>query len=229
MKTFAFRISVLALVMFALGATAVSSAAALETTEDGLVKLKRSRADVVYQRPGVAFGDYTKVVLIAPSIAFQKDWQTDYNRKNPRTKISDAEMAAMIKEGQALLQQEFGKALTKGGYTLAETGGSDVLAVKVSIIDLQVTVANKDISSWNTTYAEEGGSGVLVIELFDSTTGQVLARAYDRKDGGNNSFSWNTARDERTNLADATYAFRSWAEMLVKGLEQAKKEEAKAK
>src|SRR5690242_11984915 len=134
MKTQFVAFRFLAMLAVVLALTTSVRAAAPEATEDGLVKLKRSRADVVYQRPGVAFGDYTKVVLIAPSIAFKKDWQTDYNRKNPRNKISEADMAAMIKEGQELLQQEFGKALTKGGYTLAEKGGSDVLAVKVSII-----------------------------------------------------------------------------------------------
>src|SRR5688572_33501189 len=119
-------------------ASAVGAPAAPETTEDGLVRLKRSRADAVYQRPGVTFSGYTKAVLIEPQIAFKKDWQSDHNLKNPRNKVSDADMAAMIAEGRKLLQQEFGKALTKGGYTLVEKGAQDVLAIKVSIIDLEV-------------------------------------------------------------------------------------------
>lgn len=220
--------SLFAVLLLALASTLVASAAP-ETTEDGLVRLKRTRADAVYQRPGVTFGGYGKIVLLPPQIAFKKDWQGDHNLKNPRNPVSDDDMVAMITEGQSLLQQEFGKALAKGGYTLVEKAGPNVLAVKVSIIDLEVAVANQDVSAWNKTYADDGGSGILVIELFDSTTGQVLARAYDRKGGGNANFSWNTSRDERTNLADATYAFRSWAQMFVKGLEHAKKTETAGK
>lgn len=215
-------------------ATAASAlAGAPETTEDGLVLLKRSRADVVYRRPGVMFGGYTKVMLVEPQIAFEKDWQTDYNRKNPRQKVTDAEMKDMIARGREMLLEAFSGALTKEGYALVTAAGQDVLAVKVSILDLEASVPDpsNQLGAFNTTYTQGAGSATLVIELYDSTTLQVLARAFDRKEAGDTGYAWGmgVSRDQRTNTADVSYAFRTWADMFVKGLERAKKAEAEGK
>jgi hypothetical protein len=230
MKISASRFLRPALVTLALASAASLFAGPPETSEDGLVLMKRTRADVVYKRPGATFGGYTKVALLEPQIAFQKDWQADHNQKNPRQKVTAAEMEKMIANGRRLLNEAFGKKLAKNGYELVNAAGDDVLAIRVSILDLEVTVPdpNNLTGSWNKTYSNNSGAATLVIELFDSGTQQVLARAYDRKAGSDLGFTWE-ARDQRTNEADASYAFGRWADLFVNGLEHVKKAEAKGK
>jgi hypothetical protein len=227
-KTAAAFLSVLILASVA---APLVSAATPETTEDGLVLQKKTRADTVYRRPEVTFGEYKKVMLAEPEVAFQKYWKSNYNLKNPRNKITDAELASMIAKGRQMLQQAFAEALTKAGYTLVDAAGPDVLAVKVSILDVEVAAPDpgNQVGAFNTTYSQGAGAATLVIELHDSTTRQVLARAFDRKTSSDKSFGWNTSRDQRTNTADASYAFRTWADMFVQGLERAKGSEAVAK
>lgn len=231
MKMKAVSASFLSALILAFAAAPSVSAAAPETTEDGLVLQKKTRADVVYRRPDASFAEYKKVALVEPEVAFQKNWKSSYNLKNPRNKITDAELASMISKGREMLKQAFAEALTKAGYTLVTEPGPDVLSVKVSILDVEVSVPDpgNQLGAFNTTYSQGAGAATLVIELYDSTSRQVLARAFDRKTSSDKSYGWGTSRDQRTNTADASYAFGTWADMFVKGLERAKESAAAAK
>lgn len=63
---------------------------------------------------------------------------------------------------------------------------------------------------------------MLVIELYDSVTEQLLVRAIDTK-RDDDSFAWRIPRNQSTNIRDARAAFQSWAKMLAKGLDRARK------
>src|SRR6218665_1239017 len=95
---------------------ATAFAAAPETTDDGLVLVQKSKVDALYRRPGVSFAGYTKVTLLEPLIAFDKDWQAQHNRDNWRNQVSDADMATMIAKGKEMLKEEFSTVLAKKGY-----------------------------------------------------------------------------------------------------------------
>jgi len=198
--------------------------AAPQVTPDGLTEVRNTRADALYVRSGVSFAGYTKVVIIEPTIAFRKDWQADKKMEQPLRPVTDADMAKMIAMGKKLLVEQFARALTKAGYTLANETGADVLAIKLAIQDLDVAAPdpNNDAgSSFNKTYSA-ASEATLAIELYDSVTGQLLARAYDRRSGETRSSSSATERTQQTNITDASYAMGQWARLLVKGLEDAK-------
>jgi len=231
MKTKAASFRLFVLLALALAATAGAAAAAPETTEDGLVLVKKSKADAVYRRPGVAFSDYTKVTLLEPLIAFQKDWQEKHNRENWRNQISDADMATMIAKGKELLKEEFTAVLNKKGYPVVAGSGKDVLGIRVLVLNLDVAAPdpNNAVGSFTKVYTEGAGSATLVVELYDSVTWQVIARAFDHKMDQGTGHAGASERDHQTNVADASYAFHSWAQQLVKGLERAKQSEADGK
>lgn len=224
------RLPVLAVLGLALVlAVRAHPAAAPETTPDGLVLVKKTSADLVYHRPGVSFGGYTQVLLVEPTIAFRKHWKTDINFETPSRPVTDADMQRIIAKGKELLLEQLAAELTKAGYKLADGVGPDVLAVKPQIFDLDVfapqpgdlaaTVAN--------TYTKGVGSATLMIELFDSPTGQLLARAFDQKSSEENRSTWTVPRNQASNTGDARRAFADWAAMLAHGLERAKAAEAK--
>jgi len=195
-----------------------------QVTPDGLTLVEKSKADLVYVLSGVSFAGYKKLMLVEPTIAFRKNWQTDQKFQTPSNPISDADMAKMIDMGKKVLVEEFAEALTKAGYTFVAERGPDVLAIKPQILDLDVGVPDPDnsIGSYKKVYTDDPGDATMVIELYDSVTGQLLARAFDRTTAEYNSFNRRTERTQQTNLQDAHYVTREWARMLVKGLERAK-------
>jgi len=210
-------------------AMSVHAAVPPETTPDGLALVKKTSADLVYLRPGVSFAGYTKILLVEPTIAFRKNWQTDANFKTPARPVTDADMQRIIAKGKELLLEELAIELPKGGYALAGGTGSDVLAVKPMILDLDVLApepGNLPATMAN-IYTKGVGSATLVIELYDSATGQLLARAFDQKSSEDNRSTWTVPRNRASNTADARRAFADWSAMLAQGLERAKAAERK--
>jgi hypothetical protein len=123
-----------------------------------------------------------------------------------------------------MLTEEFSRRLTKAGYTLVTESGPDVLAIKSAILELDINAPTpaSQRGSPNKAYSDRTGEATLVVELYDSVTGQLLARAYDQTAGDYDSFSRNMERTQNTNLRDAEYVMSDWARKLVKGLERAK-------
>ena len=214
---------VLPVTLFLLAACATVPALS-EVTPDGLTQVKKAKADLVYVRSGVSFAGYNKVVLLEPTVAFRKNWQAESSSKAVNRPVTDADMAKMIDTGKKMLTEEFSRRLTKAGYTLVTVAGPDVLAIKSAILELDINapVPESERGSTNKVYADRTGEATLVVELYDSVTGQLLARAYDQTAGDYESFRRNTERTRNTNIQDAEYVMNDWSKKLVKGLERAK-------
>lgn len=195
-----------------------------DVTFDGLERVKKSKADLVYVLPEADLSGYNRVIILEPEIAFRKNWQSDQNSGRMSNRISNKDMERMIKDGKKLFLDEFSKVLEKKGYTTAEEPDDDVLLVRPSIVDLDVKAPdpNNMNSMWTKVYSEDAGEATLVIELYDSVTKQVLVRAIDHKHDIGDSFGMRMPRTQSTNAMDAREAFASWARMLANGLDKAK-------
>lgn len=204
--------------------TACTSTPYPEVSHDGLVRVEKSKADAVYLLPGADLGEYTKINLLEPQIAFRKYWQQDVNSGRTFNRINEGDMVRMIETGKHLLVEQFARELEKGGYAVVDSPGPDVLAVKAAILDLDMTAPdpNNAAGIWANTYARGAGQATLQLELYDSVSGQLLVRAFDRKYEQDDGFGWRIPRTQATNIQDARRAFSDWARMLVKGLNQAK-------
>jgi hypothetical protein len=201
-------------------------ATAPESIPEGLVLVKDTQADTVYARPGVDFGKYTQFYLLEPNIAFRADWESDmaFPGGGAGMGISSSDMERIISMGKKLLAEQFDAELKKGGFALVPKAGPHVLAVKASIADLYLEVPdpNNLAGTWGRTYSRSSGSATLEIELYDSVSGQLLARAHDDKDNENDGYSWRFEKNQMSNINDARAAFSDWAQMLVNGLKRAK-------
>jgi len=206
--------------------TAVASAAEKppEKTPDGLALVRDTEADLVYRRPGVSFAGYRKILLVEPTIAFRKNWQTNLQVTDPGHPISGKDMEKMIAKGKELLLQAFAEELTKAGYALADGIGPDTLALKPAILDLDVYVPdpNNELGAVSSIYADGAGEATLVLELYDAETRQLLARAFDQKGSKGDNYTWRVPRNQATNVIAAQNALSGWAKMFVRGLERAK-------
>lgn len=213
----------LALALGFVGCTTTSTLP--DVTEDGLTRVKGSDADVVYVLPGAQFGGYTKVALLEPEISFRKNWQSDKNMERPMRSVSDSDMEKMIAMGKKLLKEEFTKELTKGGFVVSEVMGPDVLIIRASVLNLDIYAPdpNNIAGIWTKTYTDGAGEATMAIELYDSVTRQLLARAFDNKVGSMDGFGWRVGqRTQFTNINDARMVFGDWGQMLVEGLKRAK-------
>lgn len=200
-----------------LPATALAKDELPQQTEDGLVLQKGQAARILYVRPGVDFSRYKRIALLDCPVAFRKDWQRDHDTGASR--VSPKEMEAM----KTWLSAEFRKVFTdelqnKGGYAMVTEGGEDVLVLRPAIVDLDVTAPDTMSAGRSFTLSEGAGAMTLFLEFYDSVSGQILARAIDRKvSQGNGRIQWQTSV---TNAAEADRMLRRWASALRERLDE---------
>nr|WP_245842783.1 DUF3313 family protein [Sphingomonas laterariae] len=190
-------------------------------TWDNLHKVKSKRLDTVYLLPGADFRTYSKVMLDPTEVAFQKNWQRDYNNDTVGLdrRISDEDAAKILSAARSGFEEVFAKAYQQGGYQVVTTPGPDVLRVRTAVIDLTVNAPDTMSAGRVRTYSREAGGATLVLEARDSVTGAILGRAVDSRDIGDN-FVYR--RDSVTNRADFEQAFGHWAKISVDGLNELK-------
>ncbi|MBK1876844.1 DUF3313 family protein [Pelagicoccus mobilis] len=192
-----------------------------DVTTEGLVKVKGDgKMDYVYVRQGSDFSPYTKVIIDTPDIAFRSSWQQTMNSQRGIDRISESDMQKMIKTGKKLLLEEFNKEVEKVGIEIVENASANALLVRAKITDLNINAPdpNQTAGTWTKVYAESAGDATLTIELYDSVTMQLLARAIDRKIDIGETFGWQRKRDHYSNIQDAREALNDWARSLAFGL-----------
>ncbi len=189
-----------------------------ETSHDGLVLQKSKVAEILYVRPGVDFSGYKRVAILDCPVAFQKNWQRDQQRSGQR--ITQKEMDRIKSDLSAEFLKVFTDELqTKGGYEIVTSGADDVLVLRPAIMDLDVTAPDTMDAGRSYTLGGSAGAMTLYLEVYDSVSSQILARAIDREAGNNpgGGLQW---QNGVTNRADADRILRRWAQALRKRLDQ---------
>ena len=185
---------------------------------DGLVKRKIKGLDLVYVRPDVQFPAYKKVMIDPVQVEFSKNWKPNSGTRGLSQQITADDMQR-IKDGLAgMVRDGFSKQLTKGGYETATTPDDETIRVTAAIADLYINAPEKMSAGRTKTYTTETGSMVLVMEVRDAPSGQLLARVVDRhSDNGTGTMQWTTSV---TNRAEADRAISMWASKLVDALDR---------
>lgn len=201
-------------------AVAKSKSDVPEYTVEGLKLIPDTKGmALVWAEPGATLSQYQRVYLVEPYVAFKKNWQRDRNRGMLRVSGSDMER---IKENvKKLFIEVFTDELKKGGYTLANERAEDVLIVKPAVINLDVNAPDLRSAGRSTSFVSSAGSMTLYVELYDSETDDLIAKAMDAKaDRDNGHMQWQTGPANRT---AGIRMMRPWAEALVNGLNEAHK------
>ena len=191
-----------------------------EVTMDGLHLLKGTKMARVYAKPGVDLSQYNSIYLVAPQVAFTKNWQITQNRI-PGTTVTNDDMQRMKSELASLFTTIFKQELQeKGGYTLVDEIAEDVLIVHPVIVDLNVISPATPRNRNSRSAIASAGSMTLYMELIDSVTGDKLVKAIDNKYDRTypNLIRSNADRNE----AAARELLGEWAELLRKGLDEAR-------
>jgi len=192
-----------------------------ETTKDGLVLKQQHKLGAVYIKPGATLASYDKVKILDCYVAFQKDWQRDYNddQMGLTGQVTAQEMQSMKTELAKGFAEVFAKELDKAGYTVVDTTGADVLLIRPAIVNLTVTAPDVMSPDMSTTLVSSNGSMTLYAELYDSLTSDKIAEVLDAEEVGAHGF--NHVANSVTNRAEFEETIQAWAEILVKRLNEA--------
>jgi hypothetical protein len=185
---------------------------------DGLQKITVKDIDLAFARPGATLAGYNQVKLDPVDVAFRKDW----NPKVPGSsfKISNADRESIRTGVAKIVYEEFVKELqNKSSYKLTDEAGPDVLRVKVKIVNLYVNAPNTPSAGMSHQFTVSAGEMTLFAELYDSETGEVLARVVDRREGRNTGRL--TLSNSATNTDEARSVAATWARVLRNGLDKA--------
>lgn len=192
-----------------------------EFTHDGLQRVIDSKAALAYVKPDVDFSVYEKFMIMDCYVAFKKGWKKDYNRdrRSVSDRITDRDMERIRNDMAKVFREVFEDELTeKGGYAVVDEPAGNVLLVRPAIIDLVATAPDVASSAQSYTYVDSRGAATLYIELYDSVSGEILARAIDRKaDRSHGRMEWATRTSGR---ADAKRIMRTWAGWLRERMDE---------
>jgi len=179
----------------------------LASAPDGLQLDPSSEFAVAYFSPGADFGRYDKLILEGPEVTFREGWR----RQHVRATLTD--MTRISQEQAEWFREVFVAALQgEGGYQIEGEAGEDVLSIRAGIADLDVVSPILVVEGPGYSLAESGTTATLVLELSDSVSGEVLARAFDRQRVSSANFEQRVTRF--TNESDARTIFSGWAEIL---------------
>ena len=201
------------------GNHAVAQEAVPEVTVEGLQLIRDSNLALVYAEPGIDLGQYSRIYLDDAYIAFKKNWQRDQNRHHP-LKVGAEDMARMKAELSLLFREVFSRTLREGGYELVTERAEDVLLIKPAIINLDVVAPDTMDANRGNSYSETTGEMTLYLELYDSVTDDLIAKALDQNiDRQTGYFQW---QNRVSNRAAANRILQVWANVLKEGLDVAR-------
>jgi hypothetical protein len=187
-------------------------------TWDGLVAVEDSEVYSAFINPDADFGVFSRVAILEPHVAFRSNWQRDQNRSRSRN-VRHSDMERIKNDVAGLLKDVFIEQLEAAGFEVVNYAGDDVLLLRPAIIDLDVTAPDLQRAGRSRNYSAGTGAATLLLELFDSGSGEILGRAFDRRTAGRRG-GFATVSNRVTNRADARREFRAWADKLIEFLGQ---------
>ena len=198
-----------------LAGTAVAARDELpEVSSDGLHLIKGSKVRIAYAKPGATLTQFHKVIILDCYVDFVEDWQRDYNMNEVGLsgRVSDKDAERIKKDLGEEFKKVFSEQLAKKGYEVVEEAGPDVLVLRPALVNVDVVAPDIARSGRSRTWIESAGGMTLFLELYDSTSGTLLARVIDPQ-ADRSSFPQQASRV--TNKAAADRILRGWADLLA--------------
>lgn len=189
------------------------------TTEDGLALAMNEKDRFAYKKPAADFSGYQRILLLDTPVTFKDNWLRDQNRnRRGSSRIKEEDMLKIQADLAQQFRVVFSDELAKGGYSVVTEKAPDVLTVQPAIVNLDVTAPDLMEPGRTTTYiADDAGEATLQMELFDSESGELLARTQDRRHA--RPAGGARRANSVTNRAEADRVIRKWARALREGLD----------
>jgi len=154
-----------------------------EVTHDGLVRVDHSRMQRAWMKPGADLGHYTKFMVGPPVFRFKAvRGGAGSGRVRARTGqnefyISEENRKRLEEEVRAVFRDELSRSQH---FQRVDEPGPDVLLIEGAMLDI-VSRVPPQITGRGEIFLDSVGEVTIVLQLADSETGEVLARAAERR------------------------------------------------
>ena len=196
-----------------------ASEAPPQVSKDGLQLKTHTKQRLVYVKPGAAFNQYDRVMILDCYVEMQKDWQRNYNANvggDLSRQVGDEDVQRIKSTLAAEFKKVFTTELQKGGYQVTTSPAPDVLLLRPAIVDVQVTAPDIMAAGMDVNVITSAGSGTFYLEVWDPSTNTILARAMDAE-ADQQPFAQQA--NAVTNRQAADIILRNWADDLVRHLD----------
>ena len=193
-----------------------------EVTVDGLYRVDNSIMQLAYMRPDLDLRGYTAIMLDDVEVSYQKDPRgrtrtLGVGDPNANFALSESQMA----DFKNVFNEAVVEALSRdGGYRIVDTPGPDVLRITAHLTDLIVRTPTQESAGSNQRAARSYGEVTLILEVRDSQTGDIMARAGDRVDPTGNPNQDLVAVRPSMVRTQVRRMFEYWAGLLRESLDE---------
>lgn len=188
-----------------------------EVTFDGLHEVQNSRADKAWARPGVDLSQYSKIMIAGAGVEYRPGGESGRSFYS-RSSGGHFEVTEDQKERfRTVMTEAFLDELGKSErFAIVDERGPDVLLIKGALLDVVSYVPDEPVGR-TSIYLSQVGEATLVLEIRDSVTDAILARAVDRR-AAENAMGF-TESNRVTNRAEVRRVAKYWARRLREVLE----------
>ena len=193
-----------------------------EVSYDGLTRLDKTVMDAVWAREDIDLSAYSKIMFEGVGVEY-RDVKGPYSGRAGTTssrptgdtefRLDDATKALFEEEIRGAFAEEVAKS---DKYEIVENPGRDVLLVRGGLLDVVSRVPPESMGR-STIYIDSVGEATLVLEIRDSMSNAIYARAVDRRAAQRMGQMMESNRV--TNRAEVRRLGRRWGELLRNGLE----------
>jgi hypothetical protein len=184
---------------------------------EGMHLVPDTRLGLVYMDPEAELAIYKKLLLMDAQVAFKKNWQRDINQSKPYH-VTASDMQRIKSEVAELFREIFSRELESAGFVLVTELAPDTLIIRPAIVDLNINSPDTPRGGTTRNLTESAGDMTLYLELRDSVTGDLLAKALDFQVDRSNITTFMMDRTRNANAANRILTH--WAQVLVKGLQE---------
>ena len=203
-----------------LGAAALTAAAApriqtgpdAEVTEDGLHRVDGGTLERAWVTPGASLDAYTSVLLTLSEMQFREVKDPGMRRSATDFPLTEEQKTGL----QRMIQDAFIAELRKSKrFELTDQPGPRVLEVRGAIVDVVSHVPDEPAGR-GAVFMRSLGEATLVVELRDSVTQQVIARAVDHRAAER---AVPVRSSSVANKSEVRFAAQQWASLLRRRLD----------
>lgn len=187
---------------------------------DGLFPVKGGSFDAAWARNDVDLTKYSKLMLEGVGVEYRPGGESG-RTWHARTSAQHFEVTEAQKaDFEALMGEVFREELAKSThFTIVDEPGPDVLLVRGALLDVVSFVPpDTSMGSRDRVYLSRVGEATIVLELRDSITEAILARAVDRR-AAEASFGASESNRVR-NRSEVRRMASAWARMLRTRLDE---------
>jgi hypothetical protein len=189
-----------------------------EVSFDGLVRVDNARFAGAWIDPDVDLTRFKKILPGGAKFEFRSvDKVSDIAARRSTSReffISEQDQQKLEQVMSEIFDEELSRSEI---YEFTDEPGPDVMIVRGAMLDI-VSYVPPDIRGRGEIYLDQVGAATLVIEVVDSLTGEVVARAVERR-AAEPAGRMGVQSTSVTNWQEVRRLARRWARTLRAGLE----------